>query len=122
MADNAIIFSWGGPVVGREDMGMGVFMESIELHKQLQQKGEIERFGVFVNHGGNLDKNAGSLVVEGSEDQIRKLLSRDDYQNIIIKASHVVNNFTYNEAWTGNAIPQRIERLQVARKQLGISK
>lgn len=120
MANSALILQWGAPHVGRENMGLGVFMAATEFwNTQLTEK-KIENFQIFLNNNGDLQGNQGQMVIEGSLDQINAIQQREDYQNLITKATHVVA-VNVQQADTGDRVMQRIERLQTIRKELGIT-
>jgi hypothetical protein len=114
------MFQWGAPVTGREQIGLGVFMNALEYYGKLKVERAIEDYRVYLTTNGNLHEQQGSLVVEGSAAQIGSLLVREDYLMMLTKAAHVVHNLTVMEADSGDAIPRRVERLQMARKELGI--
>ena len=122
MADSALVIQWGAPHVGRENMGLGVFMKATEFYNTLQSEKKIEDFSIFLNSAGNLDANQGQMIIQGSVDQINALQQREDFKNLLTKASHVVSNLNVQHADTGARVMQRIEQLQVVRKELGITK
>jgi hypothetical protein len=122
MADSALLIQWGAPHVGREEMGLGVFMKATEYYNTLQTEKKIEDFSIFLSNFGNLDANQGQMVIQGSVDQINALQQREDYQALLTKAAHVVSNLNVQQADTGARVMQRIEQLQVVRKELGIIK
>ena len=121
MANTALYTRWGQPFPGREQMGLGIFMEAIQFYQKLQGQKEIESFSVFLMENGGLFEQQGTVVVEGSREQIQKLQQREDFQRILLKATHVVNDLVVTTAYTGEAVMQRIELLQSVRKELGIS-
>lgn len=120
MATSAIVTTWGANVDGREQMGLGVFMNAIQYFTERKQKGDIEDLRIFIANEGSLGEVAGHMVVEGSEDQIVALTLRDDYRMLLTKAAHVVHGLRTGSYATGDAVMGRIEQLQMARKELGI--
>jgi len=122
MADSAVVLQWGQPFAGREEMSLGVFMAAIEYYTKLKASKDIENFSIYINQGGNLSQQQGSMIVEGTPDQIMALVQREDYKTLVTKAAHVVPDLMVTMADTGNMVMQRIEKLQMARKELGITK
>ena len=120
MAQSAIVFSWGSAVSGREAMGLGVFSSALQYFGDLKQKGQIEDLRAYITDSGDVGVNAGHLIVEGSTAQINAVRDRADYQVLVVKAAHVVNNFRITLSATGDQVPKKIEQLQAARKELGI--
>jgi hypothetical protein len=120
MAKSAIVTSWGANVAGREQMGLGLFMAAVQFFTERKQNGEIEDLRIYLGEQGSLSDTAGHMIVEGSEEQIVALQRNDEYRKIITKAVHVVHGFRTTTYATGEAVMQRIEMLQVARKELGI--
>jgi hypothetical protein len=120
MADTAMIFRWGAPYVGREEMSLKVFTSVLQYHGGLKAKGEIEDFHVYIDETGNLTKQGGTLIVEGTAEQIAKLRETDEFTTHIMQANHVATDFTINMTYTGNKVMERIEKLQMIRKDLGI--
>lgn len=120
MAQRAIVFSWGSSVSGREAMGLGVFSAALQYFGGLKQQGQIEDLRVYLTEAGDVGMNAGHLVVEGSNAQINAVTERVDYQLLVTKAAHVVTNLRVTLSATGDQVPNKIEQLQAARKELGI--
>jgi hypothetical protein len=120
MSTNAIITSWGANVAGREQMGMGVFMQAIQFFTACKQKGEIDELRIYISNDGDISATAGHMVVEGSAAQLTALAARDEYRAVIIKAAHVVHGFRTSQFATGDAVMARVEQLQTVRKELGI--
>ena len=91
MADAGLFIGWGQVVRGREDRGLDVFNETIELYGQMQSDGRIESFEVCLlqPHGGEL---GGFELIRGSEDQIDALRRSEDFERINTKASLIVDD------------------------------
>ena len=120
MADAAIMISWGTAIPGREDMGMGVFMESIQFWGGLKSNGDIEDFRIYNFASGGLSNASGMVSIEGTPEQINALAAREDYKTLIIKATHIVSDMSIALAETGDTVMKSVERLQSVRKSLGI--
>jgi hypothetical protein len=119
MATSSIISTWGLAIPGRETKGLEVFMGAIQWYTQLQEKGEIESFSVHLHETGNATDSGGSLIVLGSDDQINALVDTADYRALVMRAQHIVGNFTITRGVTGDKIMSRIEELNKVRAELG---
>lgn len=120
MANRAIVSSWGAAFVGRENVGLGLFMQAVQFFNDCKQKGEIEELRIYINANGSLSEGAGQMIVEGSAAQLAALVERDEYMSLMTKAIHVVQGFRTVSSSTGDEVMRRIEQLQIARKELGI--
>src|SRR4051812_9447735 len=120
MATMAIITSWGANIAGREQVGLGVFMGAIQYFTERKHRGDIDDLRVYVANDGDLANTGGHMVVEGTAAQLAALTERDDYQQLILKAAHVVHGLRTSSFTTGDAILKRVEMLQGVRKELGL--
>jgi len=120
MADSAIIVTWGRNISGREQMGMGIFMSALEHYNKVKASGGLTDVRVYLCQEGNLGQFAGMITLEGSDQQVRAVLASDAHHDLLIKAGHVVADLNVVQAFSGAAVPQRIEQVQKIRKQLGI--
>ena len=122
MATSSVIFSWGNAIPGRETKGLEVFMSAVQFYTQKAAKKEIESFAVHMAETGNFDTLGGTMIIEGSDEQITTITASADYRQLVVKATHIVSNFTVSRAVTGNAVMQRIEELNKVRAELGFNK
>ena len=122
MATSSVIFTWGNGIPGRENKGLEVFMSAVQYYTQKAEKKQIESFAVHLAETGNLDTLGGTMIVEGSDEQINTLTASADYRQLIVRATHIVSNFTVSRAVTGNTVMQRIEELNKVRAELGFNK
>ncbi|MBK7580687.1 MAG: hypothetical protein IPI67_10825 [Myxococcales bacterium] len=119
MSDASIMVTWGGVFAGRETMGLTVFQSAIGFYSEQKAKGNITEFKVGIAEVGAISSSAGYMLIEGSVDQLRKLVDSEDYKRILTKAVHVVPmNVSHNV--TGNTVMQSVERLVSVRNELGI--
>jgi hypothetical protein len=103
-------------------MALGVFMGAIEFYNGLQSEKKVEDFQIFLTQQGDLNAQQGQMVVQGTPEQISALVERDDYRELVMKASHVVTTLNVQQAVSGDLVMQRVEQLQKVRKELGIIK
>jgi hypothetical protein len=120
MADSAIVMNWGQVIPNRESMGLEVFNQALGFYGKLKEKGEIENFSVYLNTQGSLTEQIGTMIVEGTPEQITNLQGNENYRKLIMKAEHVVSSMSVCHADSGNLVGKRIEELLAVRKDLGI--
>lgn len=120
MADRSIHISWGRNPSGRETMGLGVFQAAVQYSAGLEKNGKIESFRLGIARQGNISTHAGFMLMEGSQEQIRDVLDDSAFQDLVIKASHCVEDLRVVECVAGDGVPARIERLVAVRSELGI--
>jgi hypothetical protein len=120
MADSAIIVRWGFGIPGREAKGLEVFQQAMSYFGGLVEKGELESSRTYLNETGNVWTDGGSMVLEGSDAQIDALQKSDEFRSMVLRGSHIANNFMVNRAATGNTIMKRVEHLISIRKELGL--
>lgn len=120
MANRSIIYTWGGAIAGREAKGVGVFQEALGYWGAKQQAGEVSDVKVGVSQTGNVEVLGGYLLVEGDRAKLEEIAASEEYQQLNIKASHIVHNFTITHCDAGDAIPNAIERLIKVRADLEI--
>lgn len=120
MANAALVIRWGTGIIGREEIGLGVFMASMKFWGELKAKGEVEDFRVYSFPEGDLSHATGMAILEGSTEQIGALVAREDYRTLVTKAVHIVGDVSVDRAETGEAVMQGVERLVSVRKELSI--
>jgi hypothetical protein len=110
MADRVLMISWGSPVRGREERGLEVFNEAIGLYGRMQQDGRIESFDVCIlEPNGDLD---GYMELRGSAEQLAALRASDEYRDLLVGASLIVEGLRTVEGFTGAALARETERYQ----------
>jgi hypothetical protein len=108
MADAGMFIGWGAPVRGREERGLEVFQEALALEAALQEEGAIESFEVVLlgPHGGGL---AGFILVRGSREQIAAVRKREDVIRLNTRASLIVEEFGFIDAFINEGVAEQIE-------------
>jgi hypothetical protein len=119
MSDASILITWGAVYPNRETMGLTVFQGALGFYGEQKSKGNLSDFKVGLTEVGNIAAGAGYMVLEGSVDQLRKLVDSEDYKRLLTKAAHVVP-LSVSHCVTGNAVMQSVERLLSVRNELGI--
>jgi hypothetical protein len=105
VADSGLFIGWGEPVRGREADAVETFNATIDYFAGLQSDGTIESFEpVFLEqHGGDLN---GFFFVRGDAERLSSLRVDQDFEDVILRASLVVDNIGVVGAATG----ARLER------------
>ena len=105
MADAGLFIGWGEPVRGREADAIEAFNATMEYFGGLQADGTIESIEpVFLEqHGGDLN---GFFFIRGDAEKLAGLRVDEGFEDVIIRASLVVNNIGVVGAATG----ARLER------------
>jgi len=120
MATHAIVIQWGRVIAGREQLSMATFLGAVEHFNALKGKKAIEDLRVYLADQGNLGDLAGTMLIEGSKEQIDKVRESTDYKILITKAYHLVDPLRVSLQITGDEVPRRIEMLNNVRRELGI--
>ena len=120
MSNAALFVSWGRPMVGRETKALEVFSQVMEFYATQKAKGKISDFRTYLTTNGELSQLGGFMIIEGSVAQCRELVDSEDYQKLLLKGGHVIENLQAVHLATGDEIQKTIGRVLEVRKQLGI--
>jgi hypothetical protein len=118
MASGALFIGWGAPVTGREQQANRVFGEAMQFFGRLQQGGEIESFEPLQlePHGGDL---SGCCIVRGDRSKLSGMRFGDEFQQLINKASLVVEHFGVVDAHIGEDMQRGYEQFRKLAEELG---
>ncbi len=107
MAGEALFLGWGQVARGREQLALEVFQEAIAYYGKLQEDGRIERFDAFLlgPHGGDL---AGFIMMHGERSAIDEIQASSEFVRLQARAGGVVDNLGVVNAFTGDALGQRM--------------
>ena len=110
MADEALFIGWGEVVRGRERKAVEVFNESIEYYGRLQQAGRLERFDVVLLEPNG--RHGGYMVLHGTHQQLDAVREDDEFRDVLVAASLVVEELCVAEGATDAGLAPWIERFQ----------
>jgi hypothetical protein len=118
MAGDAIFIGWGAPVRGREQKGLEVFGETVELWGRLQQEGKLESFEpVFIGpHGGDLQ---GFFLLRGERATLDEIARSEEFERVATRAGFIVESFGVLPAYCGEGIQAPMAIYQAAAAELG---
>lgn len=107
MSDTALFIGWGTPVRDREEQATAVFGEARDYWNKLQTTGDIESFDVYMlePHGGEL---SGFAVLKADQAHLGSVHSSEEFQELVTRASLVVENFGVVNANSGEAAVEQI--------------
>jgi hypothetical protein len=106
---NAILFGWNEVVRGREAAATELFTSALSFYEKAKASGKIEGFEpVFLRrHGGDLN---GFFLIRGTHAQIDALECSDEFNDLVIRASHCVDGVGVCQAYTGQTVPDMMQR------------
>jgi len=119
MSDTSLYTTWSAVFPGREALGLAVFQEAIGYYEKRKAAGKISELRVGITELGNVSRDAGYMIAEGSREQIQAIVDDPEFKKIIAKATHVVP-FSISCCTTGAGIGSAVERLLGVRKEMGI--
>ena len=107
MADHALFIGWGEIISGREQHATRVFGETMAYFGRLQQQGDIESVEPFFleAHGGDLN---GFFLVRGEVNDLSRVRNSEEFDNVILRATMVVQRMGVVSATTGQELERQI--------------
>lgn len=104
---NTIVFGWNRVQPGREAMAGELFGQAMSFYERQKQAGKLESYEpLFMErHGGDLN---GFFLIKGTHTQINELSINDEFQEIVVRADHMLSGVGVIRAYTG---PQAIADL-----------
>jgi hypothetical protein len=118
MAGDALFIGWGSGVRGREQKGLEVFGEAVELWGRLQQEGRLESFEpVFLGaHGGDLQ---GFFLLRGERAALDDIVRTEEFERVVTRANLIVDSFGVVPAYCGEGIQRPMGIYQEAIADIG---
>ncbi len=118
--NKSVVIQWGSAVAGRENIGLELFLGVTQYYDGLVKEDKLGSSQVVLFDNGNLEQTSGMMILTGSEDQISTIMASEKHHENVTKAMHVVTNVRLTSAWTGEAVPERVQSLVKWRKELGL--
>jgi hypothetical protein len=118
MRDTAMFIGWGGTHPGREELAQKTFAEFVDVLKELQAAGEIERFEtvLLAPHGGELD---GFTLIYGEPAKLAALPMREDLHRLRLRATLDHAKFSIIEATVGEGVERELTLLHEIAAEYG---
>ena len=84
--NGALIITWGGNVPGREAKGLEVFGKALAYFDELAKTGRVHGHKEYISLTGNIDEVAGTMVVEGSVEELLKIQAEEKTRVLLTEA------------------------------------
>jgi hypothetical protein len=114
--DAAIVFTWGGPVTGRENKSLEVFMETLSFYAQKAGEGTVSEPETYLAEDGS----GGMLIVKGKSDALRELEETAEARKLLAKAHTIVNDLKAHWYYTGDEIQNETSLFAEVSSELGL--
>lgn len=103
MSETAMFVGWGKTYPGREKFGLKHYAEFVEILKELEAAGEIERFETFLLTP-NTSEFDGFTLIYGEPEKLAAIQTREDLHKLQVQTR--LDNATFSIIWalTGDAI------------------
>jgi len=92
--NGALIITWGGNVPGREAKGLEVFGKALAYFDELAKTGRVHGHKEYISLTGNIDEVAGTMVVEGSVEELLKIQAEEKTRFLLTEGALISKNFT----------------------------
>lgn len=115
--DSALFIGWGATAAGRERKSVELFGHSLKYLTGLVVEGRLFSVEPFFlePHGGDLE---GFFLVRGTQEELNKIRTEDEFQRMAVRAQVVVNNFGVVGAITGERLNKHMAWFAEAAKQV----
>jgi len=107
--NNAILFGWNAPVVGREPVAGELFAHTVNYFEKLKSSNLLESYEpVFLgSHGGDLN---GFFLLKGTHVQLDTIRSSDEFVDIVMRAGMCLTNVGVIDSYVGSTITEMMSR------------
>ena len=119
-ANAALYLCWGHAVPGREQKSLEVFSQAMEFNATLEKKGKIAAHRTYIATTGSMERFGGFMILEGTVEQLRAVVDSEEWQNLRLRAEHVVKGIDIVHCITGGDVPKMVQQIVEVRRQLGI--
>ena len=92
--NGALIITWGRNPAGREAKSLEVFGKALAYFDELAKSGRVHSHKEYISLTGNVDEVAGTMVVEGSVEELLKIQVEDRTRELLIEGALIAENFT----------------------------
>ena len=118
MATSAMMMEWGLPIAGREGKAVEVFYAALQYWGGLQKAGKIESFRYYSSLSGNFMGRVGLLIVEGTDDQIDRVMKSEEFRVMNANVMAVAQNYGIAAMETGDRVAAAMTRYGKSVKQI----
>lgn len=103
MADYGVEVVWREAHPGREKQALALWADSVAINDKYVANGELERWeGVIYDPAAT--GPAGSVRLYGTDQQVEAFIRSEDFTNIMLRASMLLNEVGIRRFMTGQAL------------------
>lgn len=113
--DTALVFTWTGPVVGREAKAIDLFAESKDFFGKLAADGKCSELEVFFSPSAPFN----FAMVRGSLVSIFEFIDTDEFRTFADKCYFLLEGWHYFTFVTGEQTQPFVERFAAVATELG---
>jgi hypothetical protein len=113
--DTAMVFTWTGPVVGREAKAVDLFPESKDFFGKLAADGKCSELEVFFSPSAPFN----FAMVRGSLVSILEIIDSDEFRTLADKSFFLLEGWHYYTYVTGEQTLPLIDRFATVGTELG---
>lgn len=108
MMTHGMLLGWKRAVPGKESQAFELFGTATAYWNKKKEEGVIESYEpVFLGYnGGNL---VGYFMLRGEHNKLATLHDDEEFMNLVIRASILLEDFIVTDAYFGEGITQRME-------------
>ena len=113
--DTALVFTWTGPVVGREAKVVDLWPESKDFFGKLAADGKCSEFEVFFSPSAPIN----FAMVRGPLVSILEIVNSESFRNLANKCLFLLEDWHYYTYVTGEDTEPFIDRYATVGSELG---
>jgi hypothetical protein len=113
--DTALVFTWTGPVVGREAKVVDLFPESKEFFGKLAADGKCSELDVFFSPGAPFN----FAMVRGSFMSIFEIIDSEEFRTLADKCFFLLEDWHFYTYVTGEQTQPFVDRFATVGTELG---
>lgn len=113
--DTALVFTWTGPVVGREAKVVDLFAESKDFFGKLAADGKCSELEVFFSPSAPFN----FALVRGSFSSIFEIIDNDDFRTLADKCFFLLEDWHFFTYVTGEQTEPFVDRFATVGSELG---
>jgi hypothetical protein len=113
--DTALVFTWTGPVVGREAKVVDLWPESMEFFGKLAADGKCSDLEVFFSPSAPFN----FAMVRGPLMSILEIIDSDAFRTLTNKCFYLLEDWHYYTYTTGESTQPFIDRFVTVGSELG---
>jgi hypothetical protein len=105
MADYGVAVTWGDAKAGREKKALELWADAVTMNEKAVADGRIDSWDAVLFEP-SATPPAGATRLYGSQDQIEEHIRSDEFQNVMQRATMLLNNVGFRRFVSGDALVQ----------------